>query len=121
MDEYVRCQWNNEERFLEEHYETVDVLLAQIGDRWRPCYGCNDQVRLWREIMRARGRLNELVFDSGVMFFGLEGLSSIRIYLRSSARFFVARIHWPGAEAVVEILTDSELGLSQRAWETRGK
>src|SRR5262249_2880757 len=121
MDEYVRLQWNNEERFLEEHFETVDVLLAKIGDRWRPCYGCNDQVRLWREMMRARGRLNGLAFDSAGRCFAREGLSSIRIYLRSSERFFVARIHWPGAEAAVEILHDRELTPGCKAWERRGR
>jgi len=54
------------------------------------------------------------------MFFGREGLSSIRIYLRSSERLFVARIHWPGAKATVDILTDYELTPGCKAWERRG-
>ncbi len=119
MDEYTRCQWSKEEVFLEEHYETADAALAVIGDRWKPNYRCTDQVRRWRELLMAQGRLDELV-NSAVMFYGrrpdgLDGLSSIRIYLRSSTWLFVARVHWPGAEAMVDVLADNEVRRRVRA------
>src|SRR5262245_38613849 len=107
MDEHVHCQYLREEEFLEVHYETVDALLERLGPDWKPNYQCDDQVRAWRAQLLARSRLQNLAFDAGVVFHGRDGLSSIRVYLRSSSRFLVARIHWVGAEAQVEILADS--------------
>jgi hypothetical protein len=53
------------------------------------------------------------VFDSAVLFHGREGLSSIRLYMRSSARFVVARIHWVDGKTRVEILADIERGVAE--------
>jgi len=68
----------------------------------------------------ATGQLAELTFDSAVLFHGREGLTSIRLYLRSSTRFLVARIHWVGAEARVEMLADNERGGAEGSQVGRG-
>src|SRR5256885_14580623 len=88
-DMYVRRQWAKEEDFLADHYETVDALLARIGNRWRPNYRCTEAERQRRAMLLARGQLAELVFDGAAMFYGRDGLSSIRVYLRSSTRLVV--------------------------------
>jgi hypothetical protein len=106
MDEHVHRQYLKEEEFLEAYYGTVDAVLPQLPHHWQPNYQCNDAVRDRRARPLAAGQLAELTFDSGVLFHNREGLSSIRLYLRSSARFLVARIHWVGAETRVEILAD---------------
>jgi hypothetical protein len=106
MDEHVHRQFLKEEEFLEVHYETVDAVLPWLGHDWRPNFQCNDQVRLPRARLLVAGQLAELTFDSAVLFHGREGLSSIRLYLRSSARFAVARIDWAGTETRVEIMVD---------------
>jgi hypothetical protein len=94
------------EEFLAVHYETVDAVLPWLGHNWCPNFNCNDHVRQRRVRLLAAGQLAELSFDSAVMFHGREGLSSIRLYLRSSARFVVARIYWVGAGTRVDVLAD---------------
>jgi hypothetical protein len=114
MDEYVHRQFLKEEAFLEVHYETVDPVLPLLGHAWRPNFRCNDAVRDRRARLLAAGRLSELTFDSAVLFHGRNGLSSIRLYLRSSERFLVARITWVGAKTRVEILADCECRVAER-------
>lgn len=120
MDEHVYRQYLKEEEFLETYYETVDAVLPLLGHEWRPNFQCNDQVRVRRARLLATGRLADLTFDSGVLFHGREGLSSIRLYLRSSARFLVARIHWVEAETRVEMLADIERGVRLARQPRRG-
>ena len=113
MDEHVHRMFLKEEDFLVEYYGTVDVMLPLIGHDWRPHFQCNDGVRNRRARLLATAQLAELTFDSAVLFHGRDGLSSIRLYLRSSTRFLVARIHWVGAETQVEVLADNECGGSE--------
>jgi hypothetical protein len=94
MDEYVNVQFLREEEFLEVHYETVDALLGVLGQDWKPNYQCNDEVRERRGVLRATGQLEELVFEAGVISHHKGMMSSIGIYLHSSTRFLVARVHW---------------------------
>jgi hypothetical protein len=108
MDEHVHRQYLKEEEFLEVYYETVDVVRPLLGHEWRPNFQCDDQVRERRVRLLAAGQLAELTFDSAVLFHNRDGLSSIRLYLRSSARFLVARIHWVEGETRVEMLADPE-------------
>ena len=103
-DEYVRRQYLREEDFLETHFGLADLVAPRLG--WQPKYQCNDISRRRRDFHLAKNRLTELTFDAAVLFHGREGLSSIRLYLRSSARFLVARISWVVAETVVEVLAD---------------
>ena len=108
MDEHVHRMYLKEEEFLEVYYETVDAVLPRLGHDWRPNFQCNDHVRDRRARLLATGQLAELTFDSAVLFHGREGLTSIRLYLRSSARFLVARIHWVEGATRVEMLADNE-------------
>ena len=120
MDEHVNRMCLKEEEFLEVYYETVDAVLPSLGHAWRPCFLCNDHVRDRRARLLAMGQLAELTFDSAVMFHGRDGLSSIRLYLRSSARFVVTRIHWAAGETRVEMLADNErCGAAARQAEPR--
>lgn len=70
---------------------------------------------------KRRVRLDELVFNDAAMFYGGEGLSSIRVYLRSSTWLLVARIHWPGAEAAVKIIHDRESPHAAQFGDRRGQ
>jgi hypothetical protein len=88
MDEYVHVQYVKEEEFLEEHYETADVLRELLGQDWKPNYQCNDAVRERRRLLLANGQLHELAFDTGVIFHRDRIMSSIGIYLRSSTSFW---------------------------------
>jgi hypothetical protein len=117
MEEYVHRQYLNEEDFLVEYFGTVDVVLPLIGHAWRPNYQCNDQVRDRRARLLATGQLAELTFDSAVIFHNGGSLTSIRLYLHSSTRFLVARIHWVAGETRVEILADkSEPAFGAKSW-----
>jgi hypothetical protein len=106
MDEHVHRQYLKEEEFLEMYYGLVDAVLPQIDEVWQPNYGCNDQARQHRDLLLATDRLAQLTFDSAVIFHGRQGLSSIRLYLRSSARLLIVRIKWVEGETRVEVLAN---------------
>ncbi len=119
MDEYVHRVFLREEEFLEGHYETVDIVVQRLGQQWQPNFQCSDLSRNRRDLLLAKGCLQELLFDSAVLFHGKKGLSSIRIYLRSSGRLLIVSVSWPGREAVVEILADLPQPVTPRSY--RGK
>jgi hypothetical protein len=82
---------------------------------WRPDFRCNDAVRDRRARLLAAGQLAELTFASAVLFHNGDGFSSIRLYLRSSARFLVARITWVGAETRVALPADCECRVAEKS------
>src|SRR5262249_55353335 len=106
MNEYVRRQYLKEEDFLEEYLGTVDAVLPQLPHAWQPNFQCDDRARFQRGRLRGTGQLASLPFDSAVLFYGRDGLSSIGLYLRSSERFVVARIHFGGGRTAVDVLAD---------------
>ena len=73
---------------------------------WQPNYSCNDCVR--EEFARGlrRGLVEKLTFQDAVIFHGRSGFSSIRVYLRSSTRFTVIRIHFIEERLAAEILSN---------------
>ena len=106
MDEYVAGMYLREEEFLEVFYGTVEAVLPQLGCDWRPNFQCDDAARWRRDRQLREGSLEALTFDSAVIFHGKEGFSSIRLYLRSSARLIVLRLRWSDDGLRVESLHD---------------
>ena len=50
--------------------------------------------------------MEKLTFQDAVIFHGRAGFSSIRVYLRSSKRFTVIRIHFVGGRLAAEFDCD---------------
>src|SRR5262249_56813844 len=88
-----RRMYLKEEEFLEEYLGTVEAAVDLLRLDWQPNYSCNDYTR--NDVARRirNGMVNKLTFQDAVIFHGRAGFSSIRVYLRSSTRFTVIRIH----------------------------
>ena len=106
MDEWVQRMYLKEEDFLEGHFQTVEAMLPAIDFRWKPNFQCNDAVRWDRNRRFACGQLDELVFESAVIFHDKNGFSSMRIYLQSSTWLLVTRLTWANGELVVQKMSD---------------
>src|ERR1700736_2871733 len=93
-DAYVRLIWDKEEEVLDMYRGTVEAILPRLGVPWKPNYQCRDAIRQFHARMIARGRQAQLVFQDAVIFHDREcRFSSIWVYLRSSSRFVIVRIH----------------------------
>jgi hypothetical protein len=73
---------------------------------WQPNYSCNDSAREEFARRLRSGLVEKLTFQDAVIFHGRAGFSSIRVYLRSSTRFTVIRIHFVGGRLVADIDCD---------------
>jgi len=106
MDEYVRRMYLKEGEFLVEYLGTVEAAVDLLRLDWQPNYSCNDYTR--NDVARRirNGMVNKLTFQDAVIFHGRAGFSSIRVYLRSSTRFTVIRIHFVGGRLAAEFDCD---------------
>jgi hypothetical protein len=107
-DEHVHRQYLKEEEFLEDYWQAAETVIERLGLDWQPDFRCNDEVRQRQDMLLAKGKLVQLTFDSGVVFHGRHGFSSVRLYLRSSTRFLVVRIRWVTEGFEIEVLRDRE-------------
>src|SRR5262249_31647636 len=106
MDEYVRRMYLKEEEFLEEYLGTIEAAVDLLHLDWQPNYSCNDSARDEFARRLRRGLVERLTFQDAVIFHGRAGFSSIRVYLRSSTRFTVIRIHFVGGRLAAEFDCD---------------
>lgn len=89
----VYREWRREEDFLDHWLQTADLVVEHLGGAWRPNYSCDDAARWRRDLALQEGTLDALTFDAAVELNGQNGmLSSLRVYLRSSARLVIVRV-----------------------------
>lgn len=106
MIERLNRHYLREEEFLDECYEFAGKAVHLLGGEWSPNEDCDDRVRRDQRYFLSTGSLSSLVFDSASIYSDADGLSLVKIILRSSHRVVIVALKRVGDDFVAEKISD---------------
>jgi transcriptional regulator with GAF, ATPase, and Fis domain len=110
MNEHFTRNYLKEEDFLDEFYDLAGKAAALLNDEWCPNESCDDATRQSQRYLLSTDDLPNLIFDSAALYSDINGLSSVKIVLKSSRRVVVVAVKRTGGEFVAEKISDRTEG-----------
>ena len=110
MDEHFTRNYLKEEEFLDEFYDLAGKAAALLNGQWCPNESCDDATRQSQRYFLSTDDLPNLIFDSAALYSDINGLSSVKIVLKSSRRVVVVAVKRAGDEFVAEKISDRTEG-----------